>query len=257
MDELLAKYVRNECSEEERQWVIGWLQNPANESQLRSLMRKQWNAPPNLAGDAPDWQRMWVGVARQTKDLPAETEPSIYRTVWQQVVRIAIWISCIIALGLGIRVLRQSQLPPDIIYQSGEERSMTVELTGATAILNKNSVLRVSSDWAGPNRNVWLDGEGLITVNPQPAGYQMLIHITDQVLLETRGATLFVSRKDGRIQAVVQKGKANFIVQYLTMSDIQRLRLKPGDMADYNESNEQLAKRQVNPAHYLSRVTGH
>jgi ferric-dicitrate binding protein FerR (iron transport regulator) len=252
MEELLVKYVRNECSPEEEQWVIGWLQNPDNESHLRGLMRKQWSNPSVSGIESPDWQRIWMGIARQTKDLPAEPEPPLYRTVWRQIARIAIWIGCIIIFGLSARYLRQAQLPADVIYQSGTDQYMRVELTDHSAvILNKNSTLKVSSDWSGPNRHIWLEGEAVVIVAQQPIGFRLLIHTADHVVTETQKARVYVDRHDKKIQVVVEQGLANFIIHYSgILGEMKKYPLQRGGMAEYNEKSTQLIRRHVNPSIY-------
>ncbi|GAB3896424.1 hypothetical protein GCM10028803_14000 [Larkinella knui] len=254
MEELLVKYTRNECSPEEEQWVIGWLQNPDNESRLRGLMRKQWSNPSVSGVESPDWQRIWLDISRQTKDLPAEPEPPLYRTVWRQIARIAIWVGCIIAFGLTIRFLRQANLPADVIYQSAVDQSMRVELTDhSTVILNKNSTLKVSSDWSGPNRSIWLNGEALITVAEQPNGFRFLIYTADHVVTEVQKARLYVGRHNKKNRVVVEQGLASFIIHYSDMlGEMKKYNLQQGEMAEYDEKSTQLIRRQVNPFTYTA-----
>lgn len=252
MEDLLDKYVRNECSPEEEQWVIGWLQNPDNESHLRGLMRKQWNNPSETGIEPPDWQNMWAGIARQTRDLPIEMDPPLYRTIWRQIVRIAIWISCIIALGLSIRLLRQAQLPADVIYQSGAEQYMRVDLPDHSAvILNKNSSVRVSSDWSGPNRSIWLEGEAVVVVEQQPIGFRLMIHTADHVVTEAQKARIYVDRHNQKTRVVVEQGVANFMIHYSgLLGEMKKYALQRGGMAEYDEESTQLIRRHVNPLTY-------
>ncbi|GAB3932230.1 FecR family protein [Larkinella terrae] len=254
MEELLVKYVRNECSPEEEQWVIGWLQNPDNESRLRGLMRKQWSNPSVSGVESPDWQQMWLGITRQSKDLPAEPEPPLYRTVWRQIARIAVWIGCIIIFGLSIRFLREAQLPANVIYQSGADQYMRVELTDRSAvILNKNSKLIVSSDWSGPNRRIWLEGEAVVLVAEQPIGFRLSIHTADHVVTEAQKARIYVKNQNKKIRVVVEQGQANFIIYYAGMlGEMKKYALQPGGMAEYTEKSTQLIRRQVNPQAYTS-----
>ncbi|MFC5410448.1 FecR family protein [Larkinella bovis] len=260
MEELLEKYARNECSPEEEQWVVGWLQNPDNESYLRGLMRKQWNNPAVSVEPPPDWQRMWVGITRQTKDLPTEPDVPLYRTIWRQIVRIAVWIGCIIALGLSIRLLRQAQLPADIVYQSGAEQYMRVDLPDqSTVLLNKNSSVRISSDWSGPNRNIWLEGEAVVIVSKQPLGFRLLIHSnapTDRVITETQQARVYVNYQKQKNQVVVEQGKVNFTVDHSgLLGEMRKYPLQPGDMAEYDEKSTQLIRRHVNSSAYTGWAT--
>ncbi|MGA0556260.1 FecR domain-containing protein [Larkinella sp. VNQ87] len=252
MDELLVKYVRNECSPEEAQWVVRWLQNPDNEAHLRGLMRKQWSNPSITGIETPDWQRMWHGIARQTKDLPIEAEPPLYHTIGRQVLRIAIWVGCLIALGLGIRFLRQTQLPADVIYQSGSEQAMRAELADrSTVLLNKNASVRVSADWSGPNRNIWVDGEAVIEVSPQPIGFRLQIHVGDHVVIEAQKARIYVNNRDKKVEVLVEEGQANFLVYYSRLlGDTKKYTLQPGDMVEYDERSTQLIRRHVNPTPY-------
>jgi ferric-dicitrate binding protein FerR (iron transport regulator) len=254
MEDLLLKYVRNECSPEEEQWVIGWLQNPANEAHLRGLMRKQWNNPCVTDIDSPDWQRMWLGISQQTKHIPTEPELPLYRTVWHQVIRIVIWVTCIIALGFSIRLLRQAQLPADAIYQSGDKPYRRVSLPDKSAvILKKNSSVKVSSDWSGPNREIWLNGEAVVLVTRQPLGFRLQIHTGDHVVTEVKEARVYVNRKKQTIQVIVEQGKANFILQYSGLwGKMKEYELHQGEMAEYNEKSTQLIRRHVDPSAYTS-----
>ncbi|GAB3267070.1 hypothetical protein GCM10027347_35520 [Larkinella harenae] len=254
MEDLLDKYVRNECSPEEEQWVIGWLQNPNNESHLRGLMRKQWHNPSVVGTEPPDWQRMWTGITRQTKDLPNDPEIPLYRTIWHQVIRIAIWVSCIIVLGLSIRLLRQTQLPADVIYQSGNDQHMRVDLPDRSfIILNKNSSVRVSSDWSGPNRNIWLEGEAVVNVAQQPIGFRLLVHTADHVVTEAQKAKVYVKRNNSRVRVVVEQGLANFIVHYSgLLGEMKKYALQQGGMAEYDEESTQLIRRHVAPSMYTN-----
>lgn len=252
MEDLLVKYVRNECSPEEEQWVIGWLQNPHNEAHLRGLMRRQWNNPVVSDPGSPNWQRMWLDISRQTKHIPTEPETPLYRTVWHQILRIAIWVVCIIVLGLGIRYLRQAQLPADATHYSGDEPRVKVSLPDQSAVfLKKHSSVRVSSDWSGPNREIWVNGEAVVIVARQPIGFRFQIHTANHVVTEARDARVYVSRKKQNVQVVVERGRANFILHYAgLLGQTKEYALHPGDMAEYNEKSTQLVRRHVNPAAY-------
>ncbi|MGV3557706.1 MAG: FecR domain-containing protein [Larkinella arboricola] len=252
MEDLLVKYVRNECNPEEKQWVISWLQNPDNEAYLRGLMRRQWNNPCVTAVDSPDWQRMWAGISEQTKHLPDEPEPPLYRTVWQRVIRIIIWVMCIITLGFSVRLLRQAQLPADAIYQAGDKPYKRVPLPDkSTVILKKNSSVRVSSDWSGPNRQIWLNGEAVVLVAKQPLSFRLQIHTGNHVVTETEEGRVYVNRKEESTQVIVEQGKANFILQDEgLLGKIKAYELKQGEMAEYNEKSTQLIRRHSNLSAY-------
>ncbi|MFD1144025.1 FecR family protein [Larkinella insperata] len=254
MEDLLVKYVRNECNREEEQWVIGWLQNPDNEAYLRGLMRKQWNNPCVTDVDSPNWQRMWLDISQQTKHVPTEPELPLYRTVWQQVIRIAIWVTCIIALGFSIRLLRQAQLPADAVYQSGDKPYRHILLPDKSAvILRKNSTVKVSSDWSGPNRKIWLNGEAVVLVARQPLGFRLQIHTGNHVVTETQEARVYVNRKKQSSQVIVEEGTVNFILQKSGLLDkMKEYKLERGDMAEYNEGSTQLIRRHVKPSAYTS-----
>jgi len=250
MEKLLTKYVQNECSLDEEQKVIDWLQNPTNETRLRSALWRQWNKPVPPARQTPDWQELWSSITEQTAGLAAE--PSISRLISNQLIRIGIWLSCIIAVGMGFRMLRHIQTLTDVVYQTTIGQHMDVKLPNESGVtLGATSSLEVSSDWSGPHCNVWLKGQGFFATNKQPTHSRLLVHTSDHFILETKDAAFTVSYQSGKTQVTVKQGVV-YALKICLFGSEQRIMLKAGDWLEYDEIKSKLVRRRTQPAHFPS-----
>jgi ferric-dicitrate binding protein FerR (iron transport regulator) len=122
---------------------------------------------------------------------------------------------------------------------------------GSSVILNSNSTLRFSDNWAVTHkREVWLTGEAFFNVRKKPewANARFIVH-TEGLHVEVLGTTFNVNNRRGKVKVVLNTGKvklepANNVSDTLTM--------QPRDLVEFTTANNAFVKKRVDPEEHSS-----
>jgi|GEM_PF-6349533 len=246
MEDLLDKYYRNECTPEEQQEVINYLQNPANELQLRGWMWQQWQTGPSLGNRVPDWQELWSTIEQQA-DTQAIAAPTRRQRIQVWLAKAVIWLGFILALGFSIRFIYQWQMPTELVYQTTNGQPLLVTLPNQSTIqLSKVASLRYSPGLLSQKGlSVWLEGDGLVQVGRQPAGKSLTIRTSDQVAIESTGGRFKVQQNGLQTEVILLEGTVTFQVNRQLFHKSLSFTLQPGDRIEYDESSNRLLRRRL------------
>ena len=175
-DELLSRFLREDCSSAESHSVQAWLaQSPQHARRLEGLRRVLTTA---IAGDW-DVDGMWARVRTQTVDAnrPTAGHPAHKRnaprvSAFTQPWRVPIAASILLALlGTAVWLDLRNRVPatvaalPDVIYQTRRGQSASVQLSdGSRVRLAPESRLAIPATFGDSNRELTLEGEAVFDV---------------------------------------------------------------------------------------------
>jgi ferric-dicitrate binding protein FerR (iron transport regulator) len=208
---LLKRYVENDCTEEERKLVEQWYELLGDEEGVDPAL------PPQEIKET--LQRLWPKIQQQT--LLAEHKPPVATTakiipVWVR------WLSAAVVTGgiitaawwfLGndktkVSVPQRQEMAGLQQVKNDKIFNDTVHLPdGSLVILEPSASVSFRSSFAGPKREVYLEGNAFfkVTRNPKSPFYVYSKNIVTQVL----GTSFFVKTNpvSKNIEVSVQTGK--------------------------------------------------
>ena len=207
---LLERYVENDCTEEERKLVEQWYELLGDEEGVDPTL------PPNEIKET--LARLWPKIQQQTLlpnsrgriSLPAKLIP-----VWVRWLSAAVITGAIVTAAWWYLVINK----PDTVSQQKEMAGLhqvknekifndTVLLPdGSLVILEPKAIVRYRDRFAGPKREVYLEGNAFfkVTRNPKSPFYVYSKNIVTQVL----GTSFFVKTNllTKNVEVSVQTGK--------------------------------------------------
>ncbi|MDJ1480676.1 FecR domain-containing protein [Cytophagaceae bacterium YF14B1] len=256
---LLEKYRRGTCSEDEQQYVRHWIEDPANASLLYQWMQEQWYEMDIMNRPAIDLKPVWEKIDDHTKvsadiDFPESGSKVAQLTAfWKTRIRVAATIIAVLLGGIGGGWYFFGQ-HNDIIYQTsyGEVKRIVLP-DSSVVVLNGNSTLHYPALWDNTHkREVWLEGEGFFSVRHKPDDQKFLVHTTDNFTIEVVGTQFSVFEQRGQTRVVLNNGKIKVHLKADINKKTSGLEIKPGELVEYNDRDQQLIRRKVNPEIYSS-----
>lgn len=240
--DLLARYLRDDVSADERRRVLDWLAaDPTRATELEDLRRVL-----AAADTGPQWDldRIWSSIDARLRAMPAESErppvrhrPSRGFTLaparrWSGPARAAAAVLVVVS-GAATALLLQRPAepapaaPPQVLATARGQR-LSVRLPDSTlVIMAPESRLEIAAGYGKVERRVRFEGEAAFTVEHDE---------TRPFAVETRGAvardlgTRFLVRSypaDSATEVVVAEG----LVAVGRVGDIDSLVVTPGELA--------------------------
>jgi transmembrane sensor len=204
-DELLFRYVANECTATERQEVEQWRSRDAAHAKRVEDIRRIWHASPALPPLSID--RTWTRIRGATEKPAArgavwhaEDEPrrrplhpaSMLRGSRRGLQAIA-WAAALVVIVAGAALVRARlgpvpaphAAPVALVYTTGPAETRHIQLgDGSRVMLAPMSRLRIPGDFGHRDRTLTLDGQGFFEIlhNP-PLPFRVRAHgaITEDV----------------------------------------------------------------------------
>lgn len=229
---LFIKLTQRECTREERQELITWLQeNPAPDylPEVEDLLQQK------------NWPVMPVDIAIQVfSAIVQQTLPKPVIPLWKRTaLRVA--AALVPLVGLAYLVLFFYTGKNDKRHFVNNTRQVqTIRLDDGTVIsLNQRSSLTLNTSPGKNNRReVWLKGEAFFTVIHQ-AGKPFVVH-TGSIDINVLGTAFNVNSMDNNAVVVLNEGSVK-----VNTSTGNALLLHPGEMADYSAGTKMLTRLKV------------
>ncbi|MGK7397385.1 MAG: FecR family protein [Candidatus Cyclobacteriaceae bacterium M3_2C_046] len=121
---------------------------------------------------------------------------------------------------------------------------------GSLVTLNANSKITYHPNWENRNwREVWLHGEAYFDVVKNSKKF--IVHTSD-LEVEVLGTEFNVKNRRGKIQVVLNSGKVKLDWEEQKLEDQSNFFLKPGEMAEVDQKDNQLRKEKVKTEIYTS-----
>jgi len=274
--ELLTKYCSNCCTEEELTSVLAWFEESAGTSEGKSLLLKVWEEMPDETLDYKidfdfvlDKIHHKVNLSQSKKLLEKADQNIVKYKRRENFKRILIRTAAILmlpVLGFGLYMsdkyqsLRHIQPSANQAYNeifSSVDAITKVTLPDGTNVwLNHNSSLRYPAIFQGDFRAVKLNGEGYFEVAHNPK--IPFIVKTGEIEVIARGTTFNIMAYDDedKIETSLINGHVDLQRKASYGKPIFLLKMKPGDLAIFQKSNNEISTRTINDDRYFSWKEG-
>jgi ferric-dicitrate binding protein FerR (iron transport regulator) len=136
-------------------------------------------------------------------------------------------IAALLVALATVSVLTIYLLNARVTYASAYGEIRTLNLPDESVVkLNANSTLTLSSEWTpDQDRHVWLDGEAYFSVVHTRNHQKFIVHLSDGSFVEVVGTEFNVSKRRGKTQVVLARGKVKF-----NTGDRDTIVMKPGEL---------------------------
>jgi len=175
-DNLIAKYLADECSEDEKAILSRWIDEDIQNADYFKKMQRVWQSS-KLEADQfnPDVASAWNNLSTKIEEREGviHMDSSQGPKPWQGLIRVA----AAIVLGVGL-VFAAYQLyftegssAAKILVHETTEGQPPSEYTlpdGSVVWLGANSSLRYPENFTDESREVFLDGMGFFEITPDP-----------------------------------------------------------------------------------------
>lgn len=160
--DLLTRFRRNACTEEELRQIYRWLQDPRYEEEVSALLKHDWDHVTNLSETQPDYENLYTQILQEIsrKRVRKRNPQFLYYAA----------ASVLVILGVLAWIFTKS---PDaeqaeITYiqkEAREGQKLTIRLPdGSQVMLNAVSSIRYAEDMCTAGRTVYLTGEAYFDV---------------------------------------------------------------------------------------------
>jgi transmembrane sensor len=268
---LLDKFFRNECTREESQAVMEWLNSSQDKDEAKTIMQQQWDELHPEAGTGVDFDRMLGNIHRRIgqgqgitfEQFLAQKQEEVqasgqvksprkwpwYAEIW----KVAAACTAILVVTLLVR-MALTQDDKWIVYQTqyGEIKYLTLP-DSSTVSLNGNSSIKYLSQWdASKPREVLLVGEAFFEVTHTINHQKFIVKTANQLDVEVLGTKFTVSDRNGKTRVVLNSGKVQLHIPSSSANSANQLVMKPGELAEYTASQQKVVTRIVKPEVYSS-----
>lgn len=274
--ELLTKYCSNCCTEEGLTSVLAWFEESAGTSEGKSLLLKVWEEMPDeTLNSKVDFDLLLdkihheVNLTRSKKLSQISDQNHIKYKRRENIKRILIRTAAILmlpVLGFGLYMshkyqsTRQGQIFDKQAYNeifSSVDAITKVTLPDGTNVwLNHNSSLRYPALFQGDCRAVKLKGEGYFEVAHNP-NIPFIVN-AGEIEVIARGTTFNIMAYDDedKIETSLINGNVDLQRKTSEGKPISLLKMKPGDMAIFQKSINEISTLTINDDRYFSWKAG-
>lgn len=229
-EELKAKFLAGECTEEELQQIKEWLKNSPQDKEEIFRMEKMSDKlkaqfmPKSQIRQAEE--RLMAHIQKQEAEQEAEHHAHVVR-LWRRAAAVA--VVCVLG-GLAWfysqhNSLRHVQMQ---LVTTGADNDTTLVLPDGTKVwLNKLSALKYPKEFDSDNRVVEIEGEGYFEVTKNP--HQPFIVESEVMSVKVLG-TVFnfrIDKQQQRATVSLLEGKVKVVGNH----DEGTIELKPGQKA--------------------------
>lgn len=175
---IIAKYLADECSEEERLYLESWLKEPGNNTVLKEI-KESWHAEASILDNKKyDVER---GLQRLNSKIKEEnnTESDDDYTVSKNIISIFPWRSLAASIVIAVTLVfvgrqylasnQNSENNPDFFVTKKSAANEKIRITlpdGSQVWLNESSTIRYPEHFEENKREVLLSGEAFFDIIP-------------------------------------------------------------------------------------------
>ena len=226
---LLARYLSNECSQEEREKVKAWITSDPDNQRLMELMKETWNMSESRV-QTSDVEKLWKEVAENSgiKAEPEDTkiikapeqtlkiikwpfnlQPATYRVLRYAAVLLLFVISVVYFFSKDSLPWFQQNAELKVITIDKGERKKIMLSDGTGIVLDAGSSLKYPEKFEGNIREVFLSGEGFFEVVPD-VKRPFVVH-ANHAVIQVLGTKFNVRAwlPDKRVTVAVAEGKVS------------------------------------------------
>lgn len=240
-EELMAKFLMGECSEEELRKVNDWLDEAdENARELFGLEELYHLGKANRLADEKKMERAEKLLLKRLKQEETKRDKVRKMNTWVRYAAMAIGIFFL--SGLGYHIYQNQNREEALIAVVAREEVKELMLPDGTKVwLNKNTTLKYPREFSEQGRNVYMEGEAYFDVKRNPE--KPFIVRSEAMQVRVLGTVFnFKSDKTNRSAvATLIKGE----IEVKGNHDEGMIVLSPGQKAELNAVSRRLVVKQV------------
>jgi transmembrane sensor len=274
--ELLEKYFKNACTEEELNSVLEWFEWSARSPEGKALLSKIWEEMhAEESGQKADFDLILDKIhhkinLKQSEELLEKSGQNLIKYKRREYLiktlmrAAALLMLPVLGFAVYMSVKYQSAMVGQMsVNQAYNEISSSVDAItkvilpdGTNVWLNHSSVLRYPSSFTGKSRNVELSGEGYFEVAHNPK--IPFIVKAGEIQVLARGTTFNVLAypDEDRIETSLINGSVELRSLDARMKVVNELLMKPSDLTVYRKSSKEFITRTIEDERYYSWKEG-
>lgn len=244
--ELIAKFLRNEASQEEIGIVNSWIKESSENEKLFLKIKKTWESNTLHTNEVFDKVAAWGNIQNRIK---AETKVILLKPISKSPFSILLKIAAVLVIGLFSTwgVYTSLNKPDQLSTVTHRNRTELKLADGSTVWLNSNSSLSYPEFFSGNDRKVQLNGEAYFEITKNPDMPFIIENTEFMVKVLGTSFNIFSYDKDDEIVISVTSGRVSF--KNRTNEEILLIK---GETGVLNRLNKTLIKKENTDPNFLS-----
>jgi len=256
--ELLVKYLKNDCTQEELSKILGWLKDPSNEKEIETFVIEDYDTFKANEINDPLTKVSFEALKQRLAEIKKNSFNNNHK-IRRIVLRIAASFLLPVAVGYGTFYILQKTIKSEpmvfneITAPLGSKTN--IQLADGTKVwLNSGSKLRIPQKFEGNFREVTLIGEAFFDVKKDPT--KPFVVRTSKLNIKVLGTTFNVKAypEEGTIETTLVKGMVTITKTDANLNSKDAIFLKPNQRATFvketgnlvlAESEKKLVKQEV------------
>lgn len=241
VDEVIGKFLRKECTEEELTRINNWLK----ESDENAQKFFQWEEAYYI-GKSDHWENEEQIAAAETALFDRiereEKKRGKGRFIYRMVQYAALFVGVVYAAAIGYSSLvKRQEASKMVTVTSGESVKELLLGDGTKVWLNKHTTFKYSAQYNEANRSVYLDGEAYFEVEKNPK----MPFVVQSKAMQVRvlGTTFNLKSQKEKPSAVATLVQGEIEVK--GNNEEGMIVLSPGQKAELNGVTKRLVVKQV------------
>lgn len=253
---ILLKIIENTADEREKSLFKNWHEASAKNVETYEQFKKTNQL---ISNQTHSRQRNWESLVQKVesgKEVPDYIELPSTKTYSiglsnNRLVRIAAMIVFLIGMPFLLKTLVFDNKQLTISSNDLKPNEPYLMADGSMVYLNKNSEISFSKEFENKNRNITLKGEAFFEVKKDE--HIPFIITTYNTKIQVLGTSFNVySDKKEQVRVSVVSG----IVEFYTENDIERIKLRAGELGIYNPNINTVTKETNDDPNFLAWKTG-
>jgi transmembrane sensor len=239
---LFKRFINNECSLEEQEFVFECLKNPKNEGLMQELVDEI------LLSEANQKERLGEEISKEIfanlqQLIKNEEKVKENKTIPLfspfQALKIAASLLVILIAGFVYFFIQNSHEITQVATAFGETKEFILP-DGSKVFLNGNSKVQFFNDWSAGKREITLSGEAFFSVIHTIDHQKFTVKTADHLNIEVLGTEFNVLSRANATKVVLESGK----VRLSEDRDSKTIVMRPGEMVEVekNHLNKALKK---------------
>ncbi len=250
--QLFIKYLNNECNSEELELVFQLLQKNNSAKILQNLIREEF-AKEESSLEIPANQlepELFECIRSRIKLTPNKSQSrNKFSGYYQSAYKFAAGFILLAVTSVLIYFFWGIAGTTTISSEFGETLTFTLP-DNSKVVLNGNSTIRFNKSWDSREiRRVYLEGEAFFSVVHTNSNQKFMVE-TGDISVEALGTEFNVFSRRSRTQVVLNSGKLKLDFQSRKIE--QEIILQPGEMVEYEATNDEYNRTLVEPENYSS-----
>lgn len=254
MKSIIKKYLSGKSSEEEQKDLLQWIRREENLNEFQRI-KQEWTTEVRKETIPSEFVQDWKTIQNKMMAQLQQEVQQKQRTL--NFFRYAAIFMVLIAVPALLYIFSQNQPAAPLVYTTVAadygQISKAVLPDSSVVWVNSGSSIKYNNQFSASNRDIELNGEAFFEVTRNA---DLPLIVTNSGLkVKVLGTEFSVSAypEEPNIHVILEKGK----VELTSVSNTRfRQEMKPGEMATFSKTKNELALATVNTSLYTSWKDG-